>query len=106
MVTRTAFTQLHYSVLLLALVVIVMAIVFVAPLVAPATLEAHERDGAHGKEHAAADAQQDIAIKKMCHLLAQTGKIAGQHGDGSSDEDEKDRNGQRGPGDREQLDGR
>jgi hopene-associated glycosyltransferase HpnB len=34
MVTRTAFTQLHHSALLLGLVVIVMAVVFVAPIVA------------------------------------------------------------------------
>jgi hopene-associated glycosyltransferase HpnB len=34
MVTRTAFTQLHYSAVLLGLVVAVMAIVFLAPLLA------------------------------------------------------------------------
>lgn len=34
MVTRTAFTQLHYSVVLLGLVVVVMAVVFIVPLLA------------------------------------------------------------------------
>lgn len=34
MVTRTAFTQLHYSAALLALVMVVMSIIFIAPLVA------------------------------------------------------------------------